>query len=189
MTITTTRRILLIGRVPAINQRVVAQLGARGADVVGAAGEGSFPELDARGFDLVAIGAGVDPETRASLKQRFRAQHPDVLLLDVYGPLATEQIYTILRRASGTPALAEDIALGDAGEVVQVHVTVRQSCRLRLDVHRHRGSPEPEVIPVAAVQAIAGVHTFAVARAFTGEGHMLIVRADDDVEVRRLTAG
>lgn len=59
--VTTARRVLVIGRVAAVNQRVVLQIAARGHVAVGAAGEGSFPGLDARDHDVVAIGSGVDP--------------------------------------------------------------------------------------------------------------------------------
>lgn len=184
-----TQQVLVIGRLAAINQRVVARLVELGYAAVGAAGEGSFPELDARDFDLVAIGSGVDATTRAALKRRFQAQRPDVLLLDAYGPLAAEQVDTALRRAQGAPGCFEAIAVETAGELQRVRVAVRRPCRLRLDVYRHRGSPEPEIVPVAAVEVVAGTHLFAVARAFTGEGHILVLRADDEVEVRRLSAG
>lgn len=183
----TARRVLVIGRVHAVNQRVVEQLGERGHAAVGAAGEGSFPELDARGFDLVAIGSGVDPETRASLKQRFSAQAPGVLLLDAYGPLAAEQVEAALRRADGEPAALAELAVEDAGELRQIRVTVARACRLRLAVYRHRGSPAAEVVPVAEVGVTTGAHVFTVAQSLTGEGHVLVVRADDDVEVRRLS--
>jgi hypothetical protein len=167
---------------------VVAKLVGRGHAAVGAAGEGTFPELDARGYDLVAIGSGVDAGTRAALKQRFAAQHPGVILLDVYGPLASEQIEAALRRADGEPAVLESLILENSGEQRPVRVTVRRPCRVQLDVYRHRGSPQAEVLPVAAVRVTAGTHQFAVPQALTGEGHMLVVWTDDDVEVRPLVA-
>ena len=185
----TTKRVLIIGRVAAVNHRVVAWLVERGYAAVGAAGEGAFPELDARDFDLVAIGAGVDATTRAELKRRFQAQHPDVLLLDAYGPLAAEQVEDALRRAEGVPRCLESLVVEDAGEWRQVRVAVVRPCRLQLDVYRHHGSPEPDIMPVATAQVVAGTHLFAVARAWTGEGHMLILRTDDEVELRRLFAG
>lgn len=185
----TTRNVLVIGRLPAVNQRVIARLEARGYAAVGAAGQGTFDALDARGFDLVAIGAGVDPDTRAALRQRFQAQHPGVLLLDAYGPLAAEQVDTALRRAAGAPICLESLVLAEAGELQRIDVTVRRACRLQLDIYRHRGSPDPEVLPVAAADVIAGTHLFAVARALTGPGHMLVARADDEVSVQRLFPG
>jgi hypothetical protein len=188
--VTTARRVLVIGRVPAVNQRVVEQIAGRGHVAVGAAGEGSFPELDAREHDVVAIGSGVDPETRAALKQRFRAQHREVLLLDVYGPLAAEQVVAALREVDGVPSVLAGVTVEEAGEVWRVGVEVRQVCRLRVDVFRHRGSPVPEVVAIAEVTAGPGVQRFAVAREFTGAGHMLVVRVDEDeLEVVRLFAG
>lgn len=176
----------MLGRVAAVNQRVVDRLVARGIAAVGAAGEGSFPDVDAREFDLVGLGAGIDPETRAALKQRLRGQQPAVELLDVYGPLAAEQIAAALRRAAGAPPVLGELAVEALAEVVLVRVVALQPCRLQVDVFRHRGSPEAEVVPVAAAAVTAGTHTFAVGEAFTGEGHVLVVRADDEVEVRRL---
>lgn len=182
----TTRRVLIIGRVAAVNQRVVGQLALRGYTAVGAAGEGLFPELDAGEFDLVAIGAGVDAVTRADLKRRFQVQHPGVLLLDVYGPLAAEQIEDTMRRSEGVPRCLESLVVEDGGEWRLVRVTVHRPCHLQLDVYRHRGSPEPNIAPIASARVIAGTHLFAVAQAFTGEGHMLVLRTDDEVEVHRL---
>jgi hypothetical protein len=179
------KRVLAIGRVAAVNQWVVSRLVERGLDAVGAAGDGDFPELDARGFDLVAIGAGVDAPTRALLKQRFAAQHPGVLLLDAYGPLAAEQIESALRRSEGTAAISE-LAIDDAGEVWQARVTVARACRLRVELYQHRGSREPAIVPVAEVLVTAGAQAFAVAKAREGEMQVLVVRADGELEVRRI---
>lgn len=186
---TQAKQVLVIGRLAAVNQRVVARLVERGHAAVGAAGEGTFAELDARGFALVAIGSGVDVETRAALEQRFAAQQPGVVLLDVYGPLAAEQVEAALRRGDGEPVILESLSLVDDREYQRVALTVREACRVQVDVHRHRGGPDPEVVAIAAVDVTAGTHLFTVARAFTGDGHMLVVRAGEDVEVRRLFAG
>ncbi len=181
------KRVLVIGRVAAVNQRVVARLTERGFAATGAAGEGSFPELDAREFDLVAMGAGIDAATRSVLKDRFRGQRPDVLLLDAYGPLATEQVITTLRRAAGELAVLELLSLEGAGDARRVRVTLRRPCRLRLDVNRHRGTPEPEVLSITDARLEAGTHGFGFASTWTGEGHLLVARIDDDeVEVRGL---
>jgi hypothetical protein len=179
------KRVLAIGRVAAVNQWVVGRLVERGLDAVGAAGDGDFPELDARGFDLVAIGAGVDPPTRARLRERFAAQHPGVLLLDAYGPLAAEQIESALRRGEGDAAISA-IALEDAGETWQARVTVARACRLQVELYQHRGSREPAIVPVAAVLVTAGVQSFALAKAREGEMQMLVVRAEGELEVRRV---
>lgn len=181
----TGKRVLAIGRVAAVNQWVVGRLVERGLDAVGAAGDGDFPELDARGFDLVAIGAGVDPPTRARLKERFLEQNPEVLLLDAYGPLAAEQIDAALRRRDGDAAISE-VAIDDAGEVWQARVTIARACRLQVEVYRHRGSREPTIVPVAEVLVSPGVQSFAVAKGDEGAMQMLVVRAEAELEIRRI---
>jgi hypothetical protein len=188
---TSNARVLVIGRIQAMNQKVVAQLGERGLDAVGLAGEGSFPGLDAAGFALVVLGSGIDPETRADLKQRVRDQNPDALPLDVYGPVAAEQVDAALRRRAGATSCIASLVATPVDEVWQARVVVDHPCSLRVDLYRHRerGYPEPDVVPIAAVKLDAGAHMFAVAaQALTGVLHMLVVRAGDDIEVRRLTA-
>lgn len=184
---TTARRVLVIGRIAEVNQRVVARLLGRGVAAVGASGDTPEAGIDAREFALIAIGSGVDPDSRAALKRGFRDQNPEVALLDAYGPVAAEQVVAALRQADGAPPRVDELAVEDAGEVLRVRVAVADVTALQLDVYRHRGSPEPEVIPVAAARVTAGAHTFAVARTFAAAGHMLVLRADDDeVHVRRL---
>lgn len=179
-------RVLVLGRSAAVNQRVVAQLQARGHAAVGGVDDGEFPGLDVRDFEVVAIGSGVDAATRAELGRRCTQQRADVLLLDVYAPLATEQIEGALRRAEDGPGSFESLTIEDVGEWRLVRVGVRRPCRLQVAVYRPRDAPEPEVVPVAGVRVVAGTHLFAVAAAFTGERHMLVVRCDDELEVRPL---
>jgi hypothetical protein len=65
-------------------------------------------------------------------------------------------------------------------------VTVARACRLQVELYQHSGSREPAIVPVAAVLVTAGVQSFALAKAREGEMQMLVVRAEGELEVRRV---
>ena len=175
-------RVLVIGRIPAVNQRAVTELCEHGLAAVGVAGEGDFPDLDASGFAVVAIGGAIDPEARAGLKQRFHGQDPRTIVLDAYGPVVIPQVDAALRRAAGAATILSAVTVDADADGWQVRVTVDRACALRLAAHRFPASAD--ITPLAAFDAAAGAHAFTVDRACAGA--MLVVRADDDVEVRRL---
>ncbi|WP_437714293.1 hypothetical protein WMF45_49390 [Sorangium sp. So ce448] len=96
-------RILVIGKRADVLERSVAALNKQGHSAVGTLSASPDTELHAGDFDLITIGGGVDAATRARLHARFKEQNKDVMVLDVYAPIASQQIARALRRSSGSP--------------------------------------------------------------------------------------
>lgn len=91
--IVTTRRILVIGRSEAVLETVLQGLSDLGFEVDGTTEpEGAASAFDARSFGLVAIGGGIERPLREALGTAFRAQNPDIRLVDVSAPTAVRQI-------------------------------------------------------------------------------------------------
>ena len=91
-------RVLALGRLPEVLETVLGELAALGIDAVGTTEAKSAPErFDAREFGLITFGGGLRGPVEERLKQRFAEQNPSVRFLDVYAPLAAQQIVDALR--------------------------------------------------------------------------------------------
>lgn len=90
-------------------------------------------EFDAREFDVVAFGGGISNDIRNRLKREFRAQNPQVTLLDVFAPVAIIQIAAALRR-DAEPKLASDFDVTERNGSYVVRVDVAAACDLRVQL-------------------------------------------------------
>jgi N-hydroxyarylamine O-acetyltransferase len=98
------KRILLIGRSALVLEVIAGELKACGFDVDGTTTPDNAPkQFNAKDFDLIAIGGGVDAATNASIKAAFARQHPETYLLDAWAPAAVRQIIEVFSCESTAP--------------------------------------------------------------------------------------
>lgn len=129
-------RVLVIGKHPGMGRRLRSALRARGIaaetlTVAKAISEG----FDATAFDLVALGGGVEPDDRERLKKTVRRGNPSVQLLDVFAPVAVEQIDRALRGEGDRRHYASEVLFIRHSGNVCVRLDLRRSCRVRVEVH------------------------------------------------------
>ncbi|WP_129353963.1 hypothetical protein [Sorangium cellulosum] len=173
---TSAKRMLIIGLKREPLDSGVAALRAQGYAAVGAVGPAAAAEFDARDFDLITIGGGVDAAPRAELKARFKAQNKDVMLLDVYRPIAMQQIAWALRRSSVEGELASAFSVSEGEDGLVANATILRDCRLRLDIYRYPGSStEPEVVRVVEASVTPGAHAFPFDEALARDGFMAVL--------------
>ncbi|WP_437963858.1 hypothetical protein WMF04_29535 [Sorangium sp. So ce260] len=175
------RRILVIGRRADILQRSVEALNNQGFSAVGTVGESPETEFHAGDFDLITMGGGVDAATRERLRARFKAQNKEVMLLDVYAPIAGQQIARALRRNSVEGELASAFSVAEDAGAFVASVTIEVPCALRLDIYSYRGSSlEPEIVRVADVTVSPGQHVFKIEKELARDGFMVVLTLNDE---------
>jgi len=102
-------RVLVLGRSRNTLDTVMHGLAQLGHAIQGSTRpERAADDFDPSGFDLVAIGGGVDDATRAAVKQAFAERNPSIRLLDVQAPVAVRQILAALEGAETAPAVDLD---------------------------------------------------------------------------------
>ena len=125
---------LLLGARQDVMNAVLAELKQIGIEARGTTNlDTAALEFNAREFDVIAFGGGISNDVRERLKNEFTTQHPQVVLLDVFAPVAILQIAAAVRRDAG-PKLAShfDVVRRDGSNVVRVHVAA--DCDLRVQL-------------------------------------------------------
>ncbi|WP_437806469.1 hypothetical protein [Sorangium sp. So ce1078] len=175
------RRILVIGRRADVLQRGVAALNHQGFAAVGTVGDSPDTEFHAGDFDLITIGGGVDAATRERLRARFKEQNKNVMLLDVYAPIAGQQIARALKRNSVEGELASAFSVTEGADAFAASVTIEVPCLLRLDIYSYRGSSlEPEIVRVADATVSPGAHVFKFEKELARDGFMVVLTLNDE---------
>lgn len=99
-------RVLVIGRSRNVLETVMRDLVDLGLAAEGTVRpESAAQDFDAGGFDLAAIGGGVDAVTRAGIKRAFASRNPAIRLIDVEAPVAVHRIVAALDGAAPAPGI------------------------------------------------------------------------------------
>jgi uncharacterized membrane protein (DUF2068 family) len=81
------QRILAIGRMQAVMDRVLDELRAAGFEAQGALDDDAVVQMAAdRPYDVLVVGGGVSEEGRANVIARVRALRPAIALAEPQGP-------------------------------------------------------------------------------------------------------
>ncbi|XXX76320.1 hypothetical protein WMF30_52590 [Sorangium sp. So ce134] len=170
------KRILVIGRRLDILERSVAALNQQGHSAVGTVSHSPDAEFHAGDFDLITIGGGVDAATRERLHARFKEQNKDVMVLDVYAPIAGQQIAWALRRSSVEGELGSAFSVTEGEDAFVARATIERACALRLDVYSYPGSVlEPEVARIVDASVTPGTHEFRLEKELARDGFMAVL--------------
>ncbi|WP_437856165.1 hypothetical protein [Sorangium sp. So ce363] len=169
-------RILVIGKRADILERSVAALNKQGHSAVGTLSASPDTEFHAGDFDLITLGGGVDAATRARLHARFKEQNKDVMVLDVYAPIASQQIAWALRRSSVEGELGSAFSVTEANDTFVARATIERACTLRLDIYSYPGGAlEPEVARIVDTSVPQGTHEFRIEKQLARDGFMAVL--------------
>jgi hypothetical protein len=119
------RKVLVIGVSREVNRSVTESLRSVGIPAQGTAEPDRATEIfDAKNFELIAFGRATAGPVAEGIKTTFRAQHPDVLLIDVIGPFAQRQIAAALKHDPRSARFARDLRVIDnmSGATIRVHI-------------------------------------------------------------------
>ncbi len=170
------KRILVIGKRADILERAVAALNKQGHAVAGTVSESPDTEFHAGDFDLITLGGGVDAATRERLHARFKEQNKDVMVLDVYAPIAAQQIAWALRRSSVEGELGSAFSVTEGDDAIVARATIERACTLRLDIYSYPGSAlEPEVARIVDTSVTPGTHEFRFESERARDGFMAVL--------------
>jgi hypothetical protein len=136
--------VLVIGRSPAVLEKVLAGLRALGITAQGTTEvEKASVHFDAKDFRLVAFGGGVDTAIREQLKREFAKQNPQVMLLDTFALIAVQHIAATLR---DTRELASRFEVTAHEGSYLVRLDVMKDCDVRVEVYHLQDPLEAETI-------------------------------------------
>jgi hypothetical protein len=136
--------VLVIGKSPAVLEKVIAGLRAQGIMVHGTTEiEEASVYFDAKDFALVAFGGGVDTATREQLKREFTQQNPEVILLDTFALIAVQHIAATLR---DTREFTSRLEVTAHERSYLVRLDVRKDCQVHVEVYHLRDTLEAETI-------------------------------------------
>ncbi|WP_437316443.1 hypothetical protein [Sorangium sp. So ce385] len=170
------KRILVIGKRADILERSVAALKQQGHSAVGTSSASPDAEFHAGDFDLITIGGGVDAATRARLHARFKEQNKDVMVLDVYAPIAGQQIAWALGRSSVEGELGSAFSVTEGAGAFVARATIERACALRLEIYSYPGATlVPAIARVVDTSVAPGTHEFRLEEELVRNGFMAVL--------------
>lgn len=174
------RRVLVIGKSPAVQEKLSAPLAALGAVACFSTDfEHAAAQFDARELDLIVFGYGIVGPISASLRHDFGEKNPGVAFLDAFAPIAIRQIAAELERGGKRQDLVSDFRVVTTGRDLVLQGTLSRPCTVRIEVHREPGAPSPSIELIDELVAIPGRLERRIDAARQLYGHMLVMTVDD----------
>jgi hypothetical protein len=135
------RKVLVIGVSQEVNRSVTETLRNVGIAAQGCADPDRATDMfDAKNFELIAFGRATAGPVAEGIKNKFRAQHPDVLFLDVIGPFAQLQVVAALKHDPRTARFARDLRVIYNMSGATILVRILTPCHVTLTLfHKQAG--------------------------------------------------
>jgi hypothetical protein len=150
------RKVLVIGVSPEVNRSVTESLLKLGIAAQGSADpDGATARFDAKNFELIAFGRATAGPIAEGIKTTFRAQHPDVLLIDVIGPFAQRQIAAALQHDPRSARFARDLHVAHNTSGATILVDILASCHVMLTLFQKYADGLTSK-PLGEIDAVAG---------------------------------
>ena len=147
-------RVLLIGRVQEVLDRITATLATEGLTVKGTTDMvNAARDFDARDFDLIALGGGVSAPLRERLKRTFTGRHPAVRIIDAFAPVAVQQILAAARNVHPNELASRFDVIGSE-RAYRLCLELTKECDLKIELFHARDRLESE--PLTEQRAPAG---------------------------------
>jgi hypothetical protein len=126
------RKVLVIGISQDVNRSVTQSLREVGIAAQGCADPDRATEMfDAKNFELIAFGRAMAGPVAEGIKSKFRAQHAEILFLDVIAPFAQRQIVAALKHGP-KPRFAWDLRVTSNMSGADIVVRVLAPCHVTL---------------------------------------------------------
>ena len=181
MTEQSANRVLVLGRPPESLQDLMQQLVARGVSAQGSIdAEHAADQFDAQDFDLISFGGGVIGALNERLRSEFGRQNSQVQFLDVFAPVAVNQIISALEGPDKPRKFVADFNVAEHGLDYVVKATILQPCAVRIEVHQTLQAPLPRVKVIEESAAIPGPFERRIDARHRIHGHMLLMMLNDD---------
>jgi hypothetical protein len=181
MTVQSANRVLVVGRMPEVLQDVTQQLVARGVSARGSIdAEHAAEQFDAKDFDLISFGGGVVGPLNERLRREFTRQSSHVQFLDVFAPVAVEQIISALASPDKPLRYVADFKVAEEGSDYVLTATILQPCEVRIEVHQSLEAPLPRVKVVEQSTAAPGPFERRIDAHYRIHGHMLLMMLNDE---------
>jgi hypothetical protein len=180
MTQQSASRVLVLGRLPDALQGVTQQLAARGVSARGSIdAEHAADQFDANDFDLISFG-GVTGPLNERLRLEFARQNSHVQFLDIFAPVAVDQIVAALAGPDKPRKFVADFSVAEDGMDYVVKATILQPCTVRIEVHQTLQAPLPRVKVVDESAAVPGPFERRIDARYRIHGHMLVMMLNED---------
>jgi hypothetical protein len=177
----TSKRVLVLGRSPQVNQGVVEPLRALGVRIQGSTDPDDAAKLfEARDFELIVFGRGIVGPLSERLTREFTAQNPDVRFIDAVAPVAVKQILSALQHDPRVPRYAADFRVVDDGFDCLVEANILRHCTAKLMVYYHPGTEALPAEPVDESEVNPGPFERRVAARRLKHAHSLLMILNDD---------
>jgi hypothetical protein len=177
----TSKRVLVLGRSPQVNQGVVEPLGALGVQIQGSTDPDNAAKLfEAKDFELIVFGRGIVGPLSERLAREFTAQNPDVRFIDAVAPVAVKQILSALQHDPRVPRYAADFRVVDDSFGCLVKANILQPCTVKLIVYNHPGTDTLPTELVDESEVKPGPFERRVAARYLKHAHSLLMILDDD---------
>jgi hypothetical protein len=181
MTEQSANRVLVLGRLPEVLQAVTQQLVAHGVSAQGSIDAEHAADLfDAKDFDLISFGGGVIGPLNERLRLEFGRQNSQVQFLDIFPPVAVNQIISALDGPDRPRKFVADFNVTEDGLDYIVKATILQSCAVRIEVHQTLQAPLPRVKVIDEFAASPGPFERRIDARYRIHGHMLLMMLNDD---------
>jgi hypothetical protein len=181
MTEQSANRVLVLGRLPESLQDFMQQLVARGVAAQGSIdAEHAADQFDAQDFDLISFGGGVIGALNERLRSEFGQQNSQVQFLDVFAPVAVNQIISALEGPDKPRKFVADFNVAEDGLDYVVKAMILQPCTVRIEVHQTLQAPLPRVQVIEESAALPGPFERRIDARYRIHGHMLLMTLNDD---------
>ena len=181
MTDQSANRVLVLGRLPEVLPTVTQQLVAHGVAAQGSIdAEHAADQFDARDFDLISFGAGVIGPLNERLRLEFGRQNSQVRFLDIFAPVAVNQIISALAGPDRPRKFVADFGVTEDGSDYIVNATILQPCTVRIEVHQTLQAPLPRVKVIDESAASPGPFERRIDARYRIHGQMLLMMLNDD---------
>jgi hypothetical protein len=174
------RRVLVVGKSSAVQEKLSAPLAALGATARFSTDfEHAAALFDAQEFDLIVFGYGVVGPISARLRREFGERNPNVSFLDAFAPVAIRQIAAEFERGGKGQDLVSDFQVVAAGSDLLLRATLRRPCTVRIEIYREPGAPPPSTDLIDESAAATGRLERRIDATQQMYGHMLVMSVDD----------
>lgn len=157
------KRILLIGRNPAILTNLASALAEEGLVVKTTNRvEQASQDFNAADFAVIAFGRGVDAATNAALRASFSDQNPAIRFVDGLAPvipLLVKQIKLALSDRQVTEQILTDFSYEDTNPP-RIHITATAPCQVSIDLYQLDTVHHTQQKTFVSEFVTAGNHTF-----------------------------
>jgi len=162
----TSKRILLLGKRPDVMEQLLRQVHEAGLQAQGSTDLATVHQaFNARDFDLIGLGGGLEQPERHLLTAEFRRRNPTVAVVDLVAPLAVAQLrYHAQKQAK---PLLSDLQTSVPADV-EIRFSATEACALEASFYYYGPQPVAQVVFAGAVPS--GANTLVISKALLGPG-------------------